>query len=87
MYDEIIESYVKDAEETKTILTNFNKKKSTCKMKNFYVLLAFLLITKAPLIAVSIYCYLIKYRAKHLLPLYYTINELREVLWIKIDEF
>ena len=31
------------------------------------VLLAFLLITIALLIAVSIYCYLIKYQGKHLL--------------------
>ena len=40
--DEIIESYDK---ETKTIPTNFNEKKATCKKKNFYILLAFLLIT------------------------------------------
>ena len=39
-------------------------------MQNFCVLLAFLLITIALLIAFSVYCYLIKYRAKqkHLLP-------------------
>ena len=35
--DEIIESY--DDE------TNFNEKKAICKMQNFYILLAFLLIT------------------------------------------
>ena len=40
---------------------NFNEKKATCKVQNFYILLAFLLITIALLIAVSIYCYLIKY--------------------------
>ena len=36
-----------------------------------------------PTIAVSIYCYLIKYRAKqkHLLPFHVTNNELREVLY------
>ena len=45
--DEIIESY---DEETKTIPTNFNEKKSIST-----------LITRALLIAVSIYCYLIKY--------------------------
>ena len=45
------------------------------------ILLAFLLITIALLIAVSIYCYLIKYRAKQLLQLPYTNNELREVLY------
>ena len=44
MCDEIIE-------ETKTVLTNFN---ATCKSQNFYTLLAFLLITIALLIAVSI---------------------------------
>ena len=39
-------------------------------MQNFYILLALLLITIALLIAVSIYCYLMKYRTKqkHLLP-------------------
>ena len=48
-------------EETKTIPTNFNEKNITCKIQIFYFLLAFLLITIALLIAVSIYCYLIKY--------------------------
>ena len=57
----IIESY---DEETKTIPTNFEEVKATCKTQNFYVLLAFLLITIALLITVNIYCYLIKYRAK-----------------------
>ena len=28
-------------EKTKTILTNFNKKKETCKTQNFYISLAF----------------------------------------------
>ena len=51
MCDEIIESY---DEETKTIPTNFNEKKATCKAKNFYILLAFLLITIASLIAAII---------------------------------
>ena len=27
-------------EETKTVLTTFNKKKATCKTQNFYILLA-----------------------------------------------
>ena len=35
--------------------------KAIFKTQNFYILLAFLLITIALLIAVSIYCYLIKY--------------------------
>ena len=40
--DEIIESH---NEETKTISTNFNEKKATCKTKNAYILLSFLLIS------------------------------------------
>ena len=68
--DEAIDAY----NEIKTILTNFNGKRITCKTQNFYVLLAFLLITVALLIVVSIYCYLIKYRAKqkHLPPFHDT---------------
>ena len=58
MCDETINPY---NEETKFIPTNFNEKKATFKMQNFYILLAFLLITIGLLIAVSIYCYLIKY--------------------------
>ena len=49
--DEIVESY---DEETKTIPINLNEKKATCKKQNFYILLAFLLITIALLIAFSI---------------------------------
>ena len=56
--DEIIESY---DETTKTIQTNFDKKKVIFKTQIFYILLIFLLITIELLIAVSIYCYLIKY--------------------------
>ena len=43
--------------------------KNPPEIQNFYILLAFLLITIAVLTAVSIYFYLIKYRAKqkHLL--------------------
>ena len=55
MCDEILNA------ETKTVTTNFNEKNVIFKTKNFYILLAFLLITFALLIAVSIYCYLIKY--------------------------
>ena len=50
-----------DDDETKTIPINFNEKKVTCKTKNLDLLPAFLLNTIALLIAVSIYCYLIKY--------------------------
>ena len=48
-------------EETKTIPTNFNEKKTTCKMQNFSLYLPFYLITIALLTAVSIYRSLIKY--------------------------
>ena len=61
MCDKIIESY---NEETETISTIFNEKKATCKMQSLNILLAFLLITIALLIAVSIYCYFVKYQAK-----------------------
>ena len=67
-------SWKDDDNETKTIPTNFNEKKVTCSTQNFNILQAFLLITIALLIAVSIGCYLIKYRAKekHLLPFHNT---------------
>ena len=48
--DEIIKSF---DEEIKPLPTNFNEKKVTCKIQNLYILLAFLLITIALLIAVS----------------------------------
>ena len=48
--------------------TNFNEKKVTCKTQNFYILLAFLLITIVLLTTVSVYCYLIEYQGKHLWP-------------------
>ena len=41
--------------------TNFHEININCKTQNFYILLAFLLITVALLIAASIYCYLVKY--------------------------
>ena len=71
--DVIIESNDK---ETKT---NFNRKKATCKTPNSYILLEFSLITTSLLIAVSIYCYLVKYRGnqKHLLPLHFTNYKLK----------
>ena len=52
MCDEVIESYDEDTEaksygDAKTIPTNFNGKKVTCKTQNFHILLAFLLITIA----------------------------------------
>ena len=49
-------------------------------MQNFFVLIEFLLVTIALLIAVSIYQ--IKYRAKqkHLLPFNFINNKLREII-------
>ena len=62
--DEVIDVEAKSNDkETKTVTVNFNEKKATCKMQNFYILLAFLLITIVLLTAVSIYYYLIKYGA------------------------
>ena len=55
--DEIIE------EKSKTVTTSFNEEKGSCKTKNFSISLAFLVITIALLIAVSIYCYMIKHKA------------------------
>ena len=80
MCDEVKES---NNEETKTIRTNFNEKKGTCKTQNLYTLLAFLLMIIAFLIAVINYCCLIKYRAKqkHLLLFDETNDEIREVLY------
>ena len=78
--DEIIESY---DEETKTVPTNFNEKNVACKKQNLYILLAFLLITIAFLVAASITCYLKNYRAKqkHFLPFQVTKNELKEIMY------
>ena len=58
--DEVIKSYDEEI--------RFTKKKAICKTQNFYIFLYILLITVALLIAVSIYCHLIEYRGKHLLP-------------------
>ena len=60
-----------------------NRKKATCKMQDLYILLTFLLITMELIIAVSIYCYLIKLRAKqeHLLSFHITNNKLREIIY------
>ena len=59
--DKVIESY---NEEIKTIPTNFNEERATCKTQSFYILFTFLLITIALLIAISLYCYLIKFKGK-----------------------
>ena len=59
------------------------KKIQSVKQKNVYILLFFLLITIVLLMAVSIYCYLIKgnTKQKQLLPIYITNNELKEILY------
>ena len=74
--DEVIELL---DEEIRTIAITFYDKNITCKAHNFYVILPFLLITIAILIAISTYYYLIKYQAKqkHLLPFHDT--KLKEV--------
>ena len=75
MCDEIIESYKEE--------TSFNEIKAACKTKKFYIFITFLLITIALLIAVSTYCYLIKYPAKK--NIYYHLttknNELKEIIY------
>ena len=58
---------------TKTVLTK-------CTSTNFYILLAFLSLTIALLIAVSSYCCFVKYQAKQnsLLPQHYAVSKLKE---------
>ena len=75
MLYEIVESYIDG--------NIFSEKKASCKTQNLYILLAFLLITITLLISVSIYCYLIKYRAKqkYLLPFNFTNNKLKENIY------
>ena len=68
--DEVTNSY---EEEIKTIHTNFNEKIVTFKTQFFIALLAFLLIAILLMIAANIYCYMIKYQTKHLLP-FHSIN-------------
>ena len=66
----------------KTVSTNFNEKNIACKTQNVHIILLVLSNAIALLIAVSIYCYLIKYPAKqkHLLPFHNTNSELKQVL-------
>ena len=77
--DELIESY---NEEIKTIPTNFNEKIQLVKHKISILYLSFLLITITLLIAVSVYCYLIKYQAtqKHLSPFHDT--KIKQTLYL-----
>ena len=53
-----------EEEEIKIITTNFNEKNAICKTQNLYILIAFLLIPIALLMAVSIYSYMIKHKSK-----------------------
>ena len=78
MRDEVIESFAKLSPKGDEEITNFNEKNIACKRQNFYILLAFWLITVVILTAVSIYCYLIKYWAKNLLPLNNTNHKLNK---------
>ena len=66
-----------------TVPTNLNENKASCKTQIFYILLAFLSNTIALLIAVSIYCYMIKCRGKqkHLLPFRFSNNTLKEIIY------
>ena len=77
--DEIIETT--ESTSAKTFLTKNTSTKSSS--KSFYILLAILLITRALSIAVSIYCYPLKYQVKqkHLLPYQITNGKLKEVLY------
>ena len=67
IWDEVIESFDEEI--------NFNEKKAICKTDNFYILLAFLLVTIALLTATSIYYYLLIIQGKHLLPFHNTNNK------------
>ena len=63
---------MKYGKETKTIPTKFNEKKTICKTQNFYLLLAFLLITIAKQKQA---------KQKHLLPFHDLSNKFKEVLY------
>ena len=69
-------------ERTKTVTTNFTEKMESVKY-NFYILFVFFSIVTTLLIAVSIYCYLVKYltKQKHLLPYHVTNNKFKEFLY------
>ena len=64
----------------KSLVVQQRNKNIICETKSFYILLTFLLITIKLLIAISIYYYLIKDKAKqkHLLPFYVTNNKLKK---------
>ena len=70
-------------QKTNTVSANFKEKKANHETQNFYMLLAFSLITMTLLIAVSIWCYLIKFWAKqkYLLSFQFTIKKLKEIIY------
>ena len=74
----VIESYAKLSLKDDYEQINFKEKEAIWKTKNVYILLVFLLITIILFIAVSIYCYLIKYQRKHLWPFHNTNNKLNK---------
>ena len=57
--------------------------KAAWKTQNIYILLVLLLIIMSLLIAVSIYCYLIKYQSlqKQLLPFHVTNNKFKKITY------
>ena len=74
---------VSNDKETKTVRTLFSEKNQSVKHKKFYILLSFLLISIALLIAVSIFCCFIEYWAKqkNLLP-FHDANNKQETFYI-----
>ena len=77
--DGVIGSYAKLSLKDDYEQINFNEKEAICKTRNFYNLLVYLLITIVLLIAVTIYCYLIKYQRKHIWPFHNTNNKLSKL--------
>ena len=73
-YDEIIDPL--RPEPTKTMQTIFKRRRGTCKMKNFYILLAFSLINILLLITVGSFYYYqhVKHRSKQKKILLYCHN-------------
>ena len=73
--DKIIYNRIIDVKEA-----NFNEKNIAYKIQNLYILLSFSLITIVLMIAISIYCFLIKCQKKGLLTFHNTNNKLNKFL-------